>query len=177
MFIYAILLYHVIWPDDYLTFDAHMIPTCYHLKPDTWPLISDTGIWHVITWHLILDPWYLTPVFDMLISDTGFDCYHLTPDTWSMTLDNWHAITYLTCFHMVLVLLTWCCDTWLDTVIPDTCITLHIHDYYFYGDLTWLLYCYQTFGTPELMYSWTPVTGRLLLLYSWYCTLVDPIIG
>ena len=55
--------------------------------PDLWHLISDTGTWHVITWHLI-------------------------PDTWYMILDNWHAITYLTCFHMVLVHLTWCCDTW-----------------------------------------------------------------
>jgi len=108
--------------------------------------------------------------------------WHLIPDTWYMTLDDWHAITYLTCFHMELAHLTWYCDTWLDTSTPDTCITLHIHDYHFYGDLAWLLYCYQTSGTPELLcscapellYSWTPITGRLLTLCSWYYTLVDP---
>ena len=130
---------------------------------------SDTG-----TWHVILDTWYLAPALDMLyltpdprhlISDTGWyvirntwyltlniwrrylTCYHLTSDTWYMTLGIWHAITHLTCFYMVLVHLTWYCDTWLVTVIPGTCIILHINDHHFYGDLAWLLYCDQTFGT------------------------------
>jgi len=67
-----------------------------------------------------------------------------------------HAITHLTFFHMALVHLTWYCGTWLDTITPDTYITLHIHDYYFYGDLAWLLYSYQTSGAPELLCSWTP---------------------
>ena len=96
------------------------------------------------------------------VTKSCWSTWHLTPDTWYMTLDNWHVITYLICFHMVLVHLTWCCDTWLDTITPDICITLHIHDYYFYGDLSWLLYCYQTFGTLEL-----------LILYSWYYTPVN----
>jgi len=139
IFICTVLLYHVIWPDDYLTYDAHMIPTCYHLTPDT-------GTWHVITWHLI-------------------------PDTWYMTLNNWHAITQLTCYHLVLVHSTWYCDTWLDTITPDTCIILHIHDYYFYG--TWHDYYIVTRHLVllnscalELLYTWTPEKGRLLILYS-----------
>ena len=74
-----------------------------------------------------------------------------------MTLDDWHAITHLACFHVVLAHLTWYYDTWLDTIAPDNCITLHIHDYHFYGDLAWLLYYYQTSGTPELLCSYIPV--------------------
>ena len=113
----------------YLTLDIwHRCLSCY-----IWHLISDTG-----TCHVILDPWYPTLVLDML----------------SLT---WHAITHLTCYHLILVHLTWYCDTWLVTVIPGTCIILNIHDYHFYRDLAWLLYCYQTSGTPELLYSWTPV--------------------
>ena len=71
----------------------HRYLTCYHLTPDPWHLISDTGTWYVITWHLI-------------------------PDTWYMTLDNWYAITHLTCFHTVLVHLTWCCNTDWVTITP-----------------------------------------------------------
>jgi len=119
----------------YLTFDIwHRYLTCYNLTPDTWHLISDIGIWHVITWHLI-------------------------PDTWYMTLDNWHAITYLTCFHMVLVHLTWCCDTWLDTITPDTCTILHIHDYHFYGDLDMIIILLPDTGTLVLL---NPVSSVLM---------------
>jgi len=117
MFIYIVLLYHVIWPDDYLTLDTwYLTPILDMLSLGTWYLISDTGTWHVIldTWYLTLDIWhrYLT-------------CYHLhlIPDTWYMTLDNWHAITYLTCYHLVLVHLT-------DIVTPDW-ILLHLTLYYF----------------------------------------------
>ena len=87
--------------------------------------MSDTGIWHVITWHLIL-----------------------TPNIWHLTID----MLSLGTIH-----LTWCCDTWLNTITPDTYIILPIHDYHFYGNLAWLLYYYQTFGAPELLCSWTPV--------------------
>jgi len=134
-----------------------------HLTPDPWHLISDTGTWYVIldTWSLVLDIWhrYLT-------------CYHLIliPDTWYMTLNNWHAITYLTCFHIVLVHLTWYCDTWLDTITSETCITSYIHDYYFTG--TWHDHyivirhlVHLNSCAPELLYSWTPEKGRLLILY------------
>jgi len=164
----------------------------WHVILDTWSTTLD--IWHrcltCYTWHLIFDTWYLTPVLDMLyltpdlwyltpdlwhlLSGTGtwhVITWHLILDTWYMTLDNWHTITYLTCFHMVLVHLTWCCDTWRDAITPDTCITLYIHDYHFYGDFTWLLYCYQTLVllnscAPELLYIWTAEKGKLLILYS-----------
>ena len=98
----------------------------------TWP-------WHIYTWYLACYTW------------------HLIPDTWYN--NTWQ----LTCYHSLDMLspgtstLDRYCDTWLVTVIPGTCIILHIHDYYFYGDFAWLLYCYQIFGTPELLYSWTPV--------------------
>jgi len=166
----------------------HQYLTCY-----TWHLISDT--WYLMTlvfdmlyltpdpWHwyltLVLDMLYLTPNFWHLISDTGTwhaITWYLIPGTWYITLDDWHAITHLTCFHMAQAHLTWYCDTWLDNITPDTCVTLHIHDYHFYGDLAWLLYCYWTFGTPELLCSWTPVYLNpwnretpdimLLILYS-----------
>ena len=144
---------------------------------DTWYLTLDI-------WHRYLTYYYLTPDTWHLISDTVLDILLL--DTWYMTHNNWHAITHLTCFHMVLVHFTWCCDTWLKTITPDTCTTLHIHDYHFYGGLTWLLYCYQIFATPELLcswtpellYTWTPETGRLLTLCSWYIILLlIPVIG
>ena len=88
-----------------------------------------------------------------LISDTG-TC-HTMLITWYMIsvlavlcllLDIWYR--YLPCYTYRLIPDTWYCGT---------CIILHIHGYYFYGDLAWLLYCYQIFGTPELLYSWTPV--------------------
>ena len=114
----------------YLTLGTrHRYLPCY-----TWHLVSDTSTCHAIP---DLDIWhrYLT-------------CY-----TWHLIPDTWYLTPVLTCYH-----LTWYCDTWLDTITADPCITWHIHDYHFYRDLTWLLYCYQTFGTPELLYSWTPVS-------------------
>ena len=93
--------------------------------------------------------------------------YHLTPDTWHLIYDTWQLTCYHLildiCYHLILTHLTWYCDTWLDTIISDTCITWHIQDYHFYGDLAWLLYCYQTSGTPELMY---PLYSCLLHCYS-----------
>jgi len=95
---------------------------------DTWSLTLN--IWH----------WYLT-------------CYHLTPDTWHLISDTWR-LTYAITWYWY----TWCCDTWLDIITLDTCITLPIHDYHFYGNLTWLLYCYQTSDTPVLLNSCIPYT-------------------
>ena len=121
---------------------------------DPWYFTLDIWHWYLscYTWHLILDTWYLTPVLDMLSLDT----WYLTSDIWHLTIDmlslTWLMLSPGTSTH-----LTWYCDTWLDTITPDTCITWHIHDYHFYGNLAWLLYCYQTSGTPELLYSWTPV--------------------
>jgi len=153
----------------YLTFDIwHQH---WYVILDIWSLVLD--IWHrhliCYTWHLISGTWYLIPVFDML---------HLTPDTWHLIHNTWQLTCYhLTCFHMVLAHLTWYCDTWLDTIIPDTCIILHIHYYHFYGDLAWLLYCYQASGTPELLCSWTTLflnpwnmkTPDIILLILYSC--------
>ena len=96
------------------------------------------------------------------------------PDIWYMTPDNWHMLSPGTStLDLILWHLTGYYCTWH---------LLHIHDYHCYGDLARLLYCYQIFGTPvllnscapELLYSWTPITGRFLILFSWCHTLVDP---
>ena len=95
-------------------------------------------------------------------------CYH----SLDMLSHGWHAITRLTCY------------TWPDIVTPDWlllyltpilyCIFITFsrtrHDYYVVTRLLVLL----NLCTPELLYSWTPVTGRLLILYSWYYTPVNP---
>jgi len=132
-------------------------------SPDTDMLI--TWHWYVYTWQLIPDTWYLTPVLDMLSLNT----WYLTPNIWYLTIDM---------LSLGMKHLTWCCDTWLDTITPDTCIIFPIHDYHFYGDLAWLLYCYQTSGTPELLRSWPLVFLNscnretpdiiLLILYSYW---------
>ena len=141
-------------------------------SPDT--DMSITWRWYVYTWHLIpkyltcyhltLDPWHL-------ISDTGTSYYHLIPDTWHLIFDTWQ----LTCYHLLVMLSP-------DTSTLDL-ILWHLTDTY-----TWHLYCifmiitftgtwhnYYTVTrhlvllnscAPELLYSWTPVKGRLLILYS-----------
>ena len=103
----------------------------------TWPWYIYTGTCHatLITLYLTL---YLPCCTYHLISDTG---------TYHIILDGWRAITHLTCYPLVLVYLTWYCDTWLDTIIPDTCITWHIHDYHFYGDMA----CYYTMTRPRVL--------------------------
>ena len=79
-------------------------------------------------------------------------------DTWQLTC--YHLILDI-CYHLVPIYLTWYCDIWLNSITPDTCITLHIMIITFMGTLTWLLYCYQTSGTPVLLNSWTPVSPVL----------------
>ena len=145
----------------YLSLDIrHRYLPCY-----TYHLISDTATYHIwhrylpcYTYHLIFDTgtchailitWYLTPVLTML---------YLSLDIW-----YWH----LTCYHLVLVHLIWYCDSWLDIITPDTCISLHNHDYHFYGDLIIILLPDIWYSwTPELLYSWTPGKWWLLILYS-----------
>ena len=123
-------------------------------------LIYDTG-----TCHAILDTWYLTPILAMLyltlIYDTG-TC-HAILDTW-----------YLTPIHA--------CYTWPWYMTPVLAMLYLTHDIYntgiwhvildtwhlYYLAYSWLLYCYQIFSTPELLYSWTRERGWLLILYSWY---------
>ena len=145
----------------HLILDLLLLDTCYltldiryrYLPCYTWHVISDTDTGHVIlnTWYrtLALDMLYLTPDPWHLILTPVLDMLYLTldPGSWYMT----HANTHLTRFHIVVVHLTWYCDTWLVIVIPGTCIILHIHDYHFYGELAWLLYCYQTSDTPVLL--------------------------
>ena len=144
----------VTWPDMYtlvlamlyLSLDIwHRYLPCY-----TYYLISDTGTSHamLITWYLIpilamldlsldiwhrylpclsLDIWYrYLPCYTYyLISDIS--TYHATLIAWYLTPDTWYNNTWhLTCYHPVLVHLTW---------YYGTCIILHIHDYYFYRDL------------------------------------------
>ena len=111
--------------------------------------------------------WYLKPVPRHLIFRHRYSIYVIL-DTWS-----WYPVyDMLSCGTSTL---TWHCDPWPDTTTLDTCIIWHIHDYHFYGDLVWLLYYYQIFGTTEFLYSWTPVylnpwnrgiLTLLLILYS-----------
>ena len=138
-----------------------------HLACYTWYVTSDTNTWLL---NLIYDLWHRHSVFT-----PALDILYLIPDPRHLILDigTWymsylspdpnprymtHANPYLICFHVVQVhwpdIMT---HPWPDTTTPDTCIIWYIHDYHFYGDLAWLLYYYQTFGTPELLYSWTPV--------------------
>ena len=141
------------WHRHLICYTWHLISGTWYLTPTlicyTWHLISDTGTWHIITWHLI-------------------------PDTWYMTLDNWHTITHLTCYHLILVHST-------DIVIPDW-ILLH---------LTPVLPCIFMIITltglgmviillPDIWYSWTPVLLNSCILEplkkgdSWYYTPIDP---
>ena len=129
----------------------------YYLTPDTWHMISDTGTWHVFTWHLI-------------------------PDTWYMTFDNWHAITHLTCYHLVLVHLT-------DIVTPDW-ILLHLTPVLPY---IFMIITLRELGMiiillPDIWYSWTSVLLNFCILESlkkgdsWYyppniVLLLIPVIG
>jgi len=139
---------------------CHAILIIWYLIPVLAMLDLSLNIWRrYLSWlsldintgtcHAILVIWYLIPVlvtlyllFDIWYRYLPCYTYRLLPDTWYN--NTWH----LTCYHLVLVHLTWYCGT---------CIILHIHDYYFYRNLAWLLYCYQIFGTPELLYSWSPV--------------------
>jgi len=107
--------------------------------------------------HDLLITWHLMP---------GTDTWHLLSDTWRLTC--YHLILDI-CYHLVLIHLTWCCDTWLEIITLDTCITLSIHEYRLYGDLTWLLYCYQTSGTPVFLnfyFSYTHIPSVVTLVNS-----------
>ena len=132
----------------YLTHDiGHRYLPCY-----IWHMIPDTG-----TFRAIFDIWYLTPVLTMLY----------------LILDIWHQ--YLTCYtcHLIYDTGTWHMlspsPSTLDLILWPLIgyyYTWYLYyrayyDYHFYRDLAWLLYYYQTSGTPELLYFWNPV-----LLYS-----------
>jgi len=181
----------------YLTLDIwHRYLICYHLTPDTWHLISDTGTWHVITWHLTPDTWCLTLVLDMLSLDTWcltLDIWHryLTCYTWHLILDTWYLtlvldMIYLTpdTWYMTLDMLSHSTST-LDLILWHLTVYYHTwHLYYFayswlslLRGLDMIIILLQDIWyscAPELLYSWTPVTGRLLILFSWCHTPVDP---
>ena len=98
-------------------------------------------------------------------------------DTWSLTYDIWHlTIDMLSLSTDTLDLMLW-----------------HLTGYYYTRHLYYIVHsCYHFTGTwhdyyiviihlvllnscaPELLYSWTPVTGKLLILFSRCYTLVDP---
>ena len=157
---------HVILNTRYLTLVLAML----YLTHDTWHRYFSCYIWHMIpdtgTWHAILATWYVTPVFAMLYLTLIYDT------------STWHMLSLGPSIHWPDIVTL---DRTLPPLIPvlygtwycGTCIILHIHDYYFTG--TWLLYCYQIFGTPvllnsctpELLYSWTLKKG------SWYYTPVN----
>ena len=180
----------------YLTHDTwyqYLTPVLImlYLTHDTWHQYLPCYIWHMIpytgTCHTIFDTWYLTPVLACyiwhMITDTG--TFHAIFDTWYrtpvlamlyLTLDIWHR--YLTCYTCHLIYDT---GTW-HMLLPgpstlDLILCLLTGYYYtwhlYYLAYSWLLYCYQIFGTPELLYSWTPEKGWLLILYSWYYTPVN----
>ena len=143
---------------------------CYiwhrYLPCCTWPVTSDTGTQ------------YLHPVLGIY---TGIEYLHRHLACYTCYIIYDSSTRYLH-QHSIYRPGTWLCHTWHQTLIPGIwyafmwykyldltswlltghyhprylCIMWHIHDYHFYRDLTWLLYYYQIFGTPELLYSWTP---------------------
>jgi len=125
--------------------------------------------WHMMFWLCIQLTWHWYVNYLTLgIWHWCLICHHLTPDFWHLISDTWQSTCYHLIldisYHLVLIHLTWCCDTWLDTITPDTCIifTGTWHSYYTTTrHLVLLNSC-----APKLMYSWTLETGRLLILYS-----------
>ena len=151
--------------------------TCYYLTLDTWHLISDTGIWHVYAWPLILYTWYLTLVLDLLYltPDTwhGTSLYELIYDvdidmllldTWYLALDIWHR--YLTCICLTLDTSHLISDTGTCHVILDTWyLTLDIWHRY--------LTCYHlTPDTWHLIYDTWRLTCYHLLDLCYHLVLV-----
>jgi len=74
------------------------------MTPDPWYLISNTGTWHVITWHVIPDTWYLNLTIDMLSLDT-WHMLSLGTDTFDMML--WHLTGYYYTWHLWYIAYSW----------------------------------------------------------------------
>jgi len=168
---------------------------CDRLIPDIWCCDSHRHISYLtLTYiHLIFGLLYLTHVPNTgtchayhLILILVLAMLYLLFDIWPrylpcLSLDIWYC--YLPC--LLLDIWHWYLPCYTYRLIPDTwycgtCIIMHIHDYYFYGNLAWLLYCYQIFGTPELLYSCIP--ELLKKGDSWYYTpdiipLLIPVVG
>jgi len=162
-----------------LIFDAGI----YHAIFDTGIYaIFNTDICHAIfdtdICNAVLDLWHLTPALSIYTRYSVFiPALSIYTYTWLVTLDILFMTStlgiytgiryidpvldmspapdtwYMICFHVVQIpgldILT--IDQTLLPMIPV--FIWHIHDYHFYGDLAWLLYYYQIFGTPELLYS------------------------
>ena len=97
-----------------LTLDIwHRYLTYYYLTPDPWHSISDTGTWHVITWHMTPD--IMTLTIDMLSLDTW---HMLSPGTDTFDLMLWHLTGYYYTWHLY---------------------SIDIHDYHCYGDLDMII--------------------------------------
>ena len=176
-----------IWFCDSHRHISYLILTCIHLiivmlylTLDIWHRYLPCYIWHMIsdagTCHAIFDTWYLPPVLAMLYltldTDTGtchaiFDTWYLTPvlAMLYLTLDIWHR--YLPCYtwHLISDTGTWYVITWPDIMTPDW-ILLHLY-YLTYswlsllrglGMIIILLPDLWYSCTPELLYSWTPVS-------------------
>jgi len=139
------------------------------------------------TCHAILNPWYLTPVLAMLILDTWYPtpvlamlyltldirhrhltCYHtldmLSPSTSTLDLILWHLTGYCYTWHLYYI-----AYSWLSLLRRLGMIIILLPDFWYSWTTVLLNSC-----TPALLYSWTPVIGRLLILCSWYYTRVDP---
>jgi len=167
----------------YLTLTyIHLILAMPCLTLDIWPRYLPC---------LSLDIWHRYLSYISLDIDTVLGMLYLLFDIWYRNLPcyTYYLISDTgTCHAIRLISDAWYNNTWHLTWYCGTCIILHIHDYYFYRDLAWLLYCYQIFDTPELLYSWTPVLLNSCILEplkkgdSWYYTpdiilLLIPVVG
>ena len=126
--------------------------------------VTSIGLYWILTWYLTHDIWY--PTLDMLSPDTGYLIN--TPDMWhsilymlslgTNTLDLmlWHLTGYYYTWHMYYI-----AYSWLSLLQGFDMIIILLPDIWY----SWTL---------VLLYSWTPEIGRLLILYSWYYTHVDP---
>jgi len=122
----------------YLTYYAcHLIYDMLYLPPD------------IDTCHAIFDRWYPTPVLVLLHLSLDIRHWFLICHTWHLLLTPgiWYDFMWYEYLDLTSWLLTGHYHSWY-------LIIWHIHDYHYYGDMTWLLYYYyQIFGTPELLYS------------------------
>ena len=130
---------HDIWHRYLPCYIWHWYLPCY-----MWYVIPDTG-----TCHAICDMWYPTPVLVLLHLSLDIRYRYLICRTWLLLLI--HGICYAFMWYKYLDLTSWLLTGHYH---PWYLILWHIHDYHYYGDMTWLLYYYyQIFGTPELLYS------------------------
>jgi len=196
-------IFHAIFDTDSCHDICDMWPWYWYLPYYIWHVISDPDIClaTLITWHWtpILDTWrlFLTHstyyaghlIFDMLYLPHDILHWYLTCYTCHMTYYTgiWHtmlATWYLTCHacHLIyitpiLTMIFMTPDTWHLT--PDSCITWHMHDYYYQrsGSPVLLYFLYLLYSCiPVLLYSYThalvnstvkPASGRTCLVSGW----------